>query len=81
VLSPRQHGVARILAWRPRVYLGMHGLRQYSCRGSRPSGVHGLGGLLESLEACMRSVGCISWSALALEHVIAICTYAKALDK
>jgi hypothetical protein len=66
VLSPRQHEVAWMLAWRPRVDLGMHlGCDKCSCRGSGPNGVHGLGGLLESLEACRRSVGHILWSTLA----------------
>jgi hypothetical protein len=65
-LGPRQHGVAWMLAWR----LGVGsrdalGLQQCSCRGSGPSGVHGLGGLLESLEACRRSIGHTSWSTLA----------------
>jgi hypothetical protein len=67
VLSPRQHGVAWMLAWRHGVDLGTHRLQQCSCKGSGPNGAHGLGGVLESLEAWRRSIGHISWSALALE--------------
>jgi hypothetical protein len=40
-------------------------------QGSGPSGVHGLGGLLESFEACRRSIGHTSWSALAFGALLA----------
>jgi hypothetical protein len=49
---PSPNGVAWILVWRLGVGSGMPGLQQCSCKGSGPSGVHGLGGLMESLEAC-----------------------------
>jgi hypothetical protein len=55
-----------MLAWRHGVDLGMLGLQQCSCKWSGPSGAHGLGGALEFLEACRRSIRHISWSALAL---------------
>jgi hypothetical protein len=67
VLSPKKHGVAWMLAWGHAVDSWMYGLQQCSCRGSGPSGAHGLGGALESLRVCKSSVGNILWNALALE--------------
>jgi len=37
----------------------------FICRGGGHNGLHGLGGSLESLEACTRSIGHTSWSSLA----------------
>jgi len=54
--SPRQQKVAWIPVWRLGFGLRTPGLQQYSCKGSGPNGVHGLGGLMEYLEACMRSI-------------------------
>jgi hypothetical protein len=54
--GPRQHGVAWIPIWRLEVGLGMPGLQQCSCRGSGPSGVHGLGGAMECMWTCGRGV-------------------------
>jgi hypothetical protein len=55
-LSPRQHGVAWMLAWSLGVDLGTPRLRKCSCKRSGPDGAHGLGGALESLETCKRSI-------------------------
>jgi hypothetical protein len=52
----RHHGVAWMVVWRLVVDLVMPRLQQCSCKGSGASGVHGLGGLLESMEDCSRSV-------------------------
>jgi hypothetical protein len=45
-----------MVVWRLIVDLAMPRLQQCSCKESGASGVHGLGGLLESMEACSRSV-------------------------
>jgi hypothetical protein len=57
VLIPGKHGMAWMLAWSHGVQLRMLMLKQCSCRWSGLSGEHGLGRVLESLEACRRIIG------------------------
>jgi hypothetical protein len=58
-----------MLAWRLGVGSWVLGL-QWCLWGSGPSGVHGLGGLLESLEVCRRSIGDTLWSTLAFRALL-----------
>ena len=69
VTSPKQHMVSWRLAWRLWSWLKDSQVATSSCRSSKPSGVHGLGGLLESLEVC-RSVGDTSLSSFAFQALI-----------
>jgi hypothetical protein len=54
-------------------------LRQCSCRGNGPNGVHDLGGAMESMWACAEGCG-VSTHLVYLHHLGALIVYDITLD-